>query len=198
MVEVEVRDRDRVEVGPPARDPERRQHAGAAVEQQPARPFDEVTGLGAARVRPGGRRADDGDLHARMLAGRVALTVSEASRAGRSRPRPRGWRRGASRASGSWSRRTCRDRPGSCRSEGTRGGPRRTRAPARRRRIVLSSLTAVPCTFPRFVTIEKGALPMFGGDWSWKVSVRVTAPRCFGSAYTRTCATPGGRIQPSL
>src|SRR5262249_45363498 len=75
VVEVEVRDRDRVEVGPPARNAKRREDAGAAVEQEPSRALDQVAGLGAAGVRPRGRGADDGDLHGRMLAGREAFVA---------------------------------------------------------------------------------------------------------------------------
>src|SRR5262249_20342302 len=65
VVEVPVRDDDRVDVGPAA--VERAQageHAGAAIEQEPAvAVLDEVAGLRPAGVRPGGRRANDDQAH---------------------------------------------------------------------------------------------------------------------------------------
>src|SRR6185437_5377538 len=64
VVEVEVGDDDRVELRPRLEPAQPRQHSGAAVEQEPAAVlFDEVSGLGAARVGPGGRAADDVDAH---------------------------------------------------------------------------------------------------------------------------------------
>ena len=64
VVEMEVGDDDRVELRPRLEPPQARQNAGAAVEQEPAAVlFDEVSGLGAARVGPGGRAADDVDAH---------------------------------------------------------------------------------------------------------------------------------------
>jgi hypothetical protein len=68
VVEVEVRDRDRVESGPcfPLAQPAK--HAGAAIEQQPlAARRHEVPGVCAAGVRPGRGRPDDGEAHLPIL-----------------------------------------------------------------------------------------------------------------------------------
>ncbi len=55
VVEVEVRDDDGVEPRPPFGLPQAREHSGPAVEEDAcAAGLDEVAGLGAARVRPGG------------------------------------------------------------------------------------------------------------------------------------------------
>ena len=69
MVEVKVRDDDRVQSRPGLEPPQSWQHAGPAVEQEPpAVLLDEVPRLGAPRVGPRGRAADDVDLHAPILA----------------------------------------------------------------------------------------------------------------------------------
>ena len=66
MVEVEVRDRDRINAQAIlAQTPE---HARPAVEEQRVCTLDEVAGLRAARVRPRQRRADDGQAHVHILA----------------------------------------------------------------------------------------------------------------------------------
>ncbi len=55
VVEVKVRDRDRVDDRPPLRRTQARQHSRPAVEQQPPPgALDEVAGLSAAGVRPRG------------------------------------------------------------------------------------------------------------------------------------------------
>ena len=55
MVEMEVRDHDGVDVGPPAVDrAQAGEHAWAAVEEEPAFALDEVAGLRSTRVGPGG------------------------------------------------------------------------------------------------------------------------------------------------
>ena len=64
VVEMEVRDDDRVQSWPRLEPPQPRQNARAAVEQEPpAVLLDEIARLGAARVGPGGRAADDVDAH---------------------------------------------------------------------------------------------------------------------------------------
>src|SRR5213076_534194 len=63
VVEVEVRDRDRVEPRPPFPGPQLREDTGTAVEEEPSRSLDEVAGLLSARVRPRRRAPDDGQLH---------------------------------------------------------------------------------------------------------------------------------------
>ena len=63
VVEVEVRDRDRVEPRPSFPGPQLREDAGTAVEEKPSRSLDEVAGLLSARVRPRRRAPDDGQLH---------------------------------------------------------------------------------------------------------------------------------------
>ena len=73
MVEVEVRDRDRVHLEAVLR-AEPPDHARAAVEEQPPRAFHEVARLGAAGVRPGRRRADDVKSHAHILSAARALS----------------------------------------------------------------------------------------------------------------------------
>jgi hypothetical protein len=67
VVEVEVRDRDRVDARPRLPLPEARQDARAAVEQEASRTLDKVPGLSAAGVRPGRRAADDRELHGANL-----------------------------------------------------------------------------------------------------------------------------------
>ena len=67
VVEVPVRDGDRVQRGPGLPLAQLREHAGAAVQQQPSRALEQVAGLRAARVRPGRGAADDGQFHARIL-----------------------------------------------------------------------------------------------------------------------------------
>jgi methylmalonyl-CoA mutase, C-terminal domain len=67
VIEVPVRDRDRVEPRPRLALAELREHARAAVEQQPSRPLEQVARLGAAGIRPRRRAADDGEFHAHIL-----------------------------------------------------------------------------------------------------------------------------------
>src|SRR5438034_917688 len=55
VIEVEMGDHDRVDLRPALLLPEPRQHSGPAIEEQPARSFDEVARLRAARIGPGGR-----------------------------------------------------------------------------------------------------------------------------------------------
>ena len=68
VVEMEMRDHDRLDASA----------SSSTVRRRPSTPgpqsrstvpgaVDEVAGVGAARVRPGGRAADDGQIHARML-----------------------------------------------------------------------------------------------------------------------------------
>ena len=66
MIQMEVGDRDRVDGRPGLALAQLREDTGPAVEQQPA--LHEVAGTGAARVRPGRRRADDVELHRHILA----------------------------------------------------------------------------------------------------------------------------------
>ena len=68
MVEMEVGDHDRVDRRPVLGLAETWQHARTAVEQQPARAFDQVPGVCAAGVRPGWRATDDRQSHAPILA----------------------------------------------------------------------------------------------------------------------------------
>ena len=75
VVEVEVRDHDRVDPRPRLGLAQARQDAGAAVEQQPARALDQVAGMGAAGVRPGRGAADDGQLHRHILADAMARKI---------------------------------------------------------------------------------------------------------------------------
>jgi methylmalonyl-CoA mutase C-terminal domain/subunit len=75
VVEVEVRNHDRVDPWPFLGLAQAGQHAGAAVEQQPPRPFDEVAGVGAAGVRPGRRAPDDFQPHRHILADAVARKI---------------------------------------------------------------------------------------------------------------------------
>jgi methylmalonyl-CoA mutase C-terminal domain/subunit len=65
VVEVPVRDRNRVDLRAVLSEPA--EHAGTAVEQKLPRSFEQVTGLGASGVGPGGRRTDDGQLHELIL-----------------------------------------------------------------------------------------------------------------------------------
>ena len=70
MVEMEVRDRDRVEVRPDVALPQPRENAGPTVDEQSAAVvLDEVSGMGATGVGPGGGAADDGEFHRRILPG---------------------------------------------------------------------------------------------------------------------------------
>ncbi len=69
MVEMPVRDRDRVDARPVLPLAQPREHAGPAIEQQaPSRVLDEIARLRAARVRPGGRAPHDSELHLPILA----------------------------------------------------------------------------------------------------------------------------------
>jgi methylmalonyl-CoA mutase, C-terminal domain len=67
VVEVPVRDRDRVQTRPALALPQLREDAGTAVKKEPAWPFEQVPGLGAAGVRPRRRAADYGQFHAHIL-----------------------------------------------------------------------------------------------------------------------------------
>jgi hypothetical protein len=65
VVEVEMRDRDRLDRRPRFQLAQFREDAGAAIEEEPA--LDEVPGTGPAGVRPGGGGADDPETHRRIL-----------------------------------------------------------------------------------------------------------------------------------
>ena len=68
VVEVEMRERDRLDPGPAAVErAQAGQHTGPAVEEEPALALDEIARLRAAGIRPGGRAADDGEPHRRIL-----------------------------------------------------------------------------------------------------------------------------------
>ena len=68
VVEMEVRDRDRVHVRPRLTLAQPGEDTGPAVEQKPPPPcLHEVARVGAAGVRPGRRRADDRQPHAHIL-----------------------------------------------------------------------------------------------------------------------------------
>src|SRR5207302_7604266 len=78
VVEVEVRDDDRVESRPRLLPPQAGQHARAAVEQKPpAVLLDEIARLGAARIRPGRRAAHYVNLHPLILAARVRFRTGK-------------------------------------------------------------------------------------------------------------------------
>jgi hypothetical protein len=68
VVEVEVRDHDGVDMGPAFLLAQAWQNARTAVQQDPPRPLDEVPGLRAAWVGPGGRATDDRQLHSLSVA----------------------------------------------------------------------------------------------------------------------------------
>ncbi len=79
VVEVEVRDDDRVESGPRLLPPQAGQHARAAVEQKPPSVLlDEIARLGAARIGPGRRTADDVDSHVPILSATHGCSHEEA------------------------------------------------------------------------------------------------------------------------
>jgi methylmalonyl-CoA mutase C-terminal domain/subunit len=64
VVEVPVRQRDRVDLRPRPALAQARENAGPAVEQQPAAAaLDEVSRLGSARVRPRGRTTNDREFY---------------------------------------------------------------------------------------------------------------------------------------
>jgi len=68
VVEMEVRDGDRVDPRPPVVDrAQAGEHTRPAVEQELALTLHEVARLCAACVRPGGRATDDGEPHRRIL-----------------------------------------------------------------------------------------------------------------------------------
>ena len=68
VVEVEVRDRDRVDLGPLLRLAQPAEDARPAVEEDPAAVgLEHVARVRAAGVRPGRRRADDGQAHRGIL-----------------------------------------------------------------------------------------------------------------------------------
>ena len=80
VVEVEVRDHDRVDARPRLEPAQARQHSRPAVEQEPpAVLLDEVARLGAARVGPGGRAADYVDAHGPILAATGLCSHGEAA-----------------------------------------------------------------------------------------------------------------------
>src|SRR5205809_2010943 len=69
VVEVPVRDRDRVELGPGLALAETSEHARSAVQQDaPAVALQEVPGLGSARVRPGWGTPSYDEFHASIIA----------------------------------------------------------------------------------------------------------------------------------
>ena len=102
VVEMPVGDDDPVHPRPaPVALAELAENTRSAVEEQPPGAVDQVPGVGPARVRPGGRAADDGQSHAPILPPRGAEDSSGDREAGprRSRPgredhRPRPSRRG--------------------------------------------------------------------------------------------------------
>jgi methylmalonyl-CoA mutase C-terminal domain/subunit len=59
---VEVRDRDRVDPRPTLLLAQAREHTWAAIQEQPARPLEQVAGLRPAGIGPGGRAAHDVQL----------------------------------------------------------------------------------------------------------------------------------------
>jgi len=68
VVEVPVRDRDRVDLGPEALLSETTEHARPAVQEDAASVgIEHVPGVCAPRVRPGGGGADDGQAHRGIL-----------------------------------------------------------------------------------------------------------------------------------
>ena len=68
VVEVEMRNSDRVDCGPRLRLAESPEHARPAVEQETAPvALDDVPGVGASRVRPGRGRPDDDEAHVPIL-----------------------------------------------------------------------------------------------------------------------------------
>ena len=68
VVEVKVRDRDRVDGRPRLAFAQPTEHAGAAVEEEAlAFRLDDVAGVRAARVRPGRGRPDDDEAHVPIL-----------------------------------------------------------------------------------------------------------------------------------
>ena len=83
VIEVEVADDDRVDARPAVGGvqlPQPRQDARTAVEQQSPRALDQIAGLSAAGVRPGGRRAHDGQFHIPILpevAGKIRVVIAK-------------------------------------------------------------------------------------------------------------------------
>src|SRR5205085_9374712 len=63
VVEVEVRDRDRVHLRPGLALAQAGEDAGPAVEEEPPSTLHEVPRLRPAGIGPGGRAADDGQPH---------------------------------------------------------------------------------------------------------------------------------------
>ena len=78
VIEVEVGERDRVEERPrlPAAQPG--EHTRAAVEQETPASLDEVPGLRSSGIGPGGRAADDRELHGPYRVGNRASVVRRA------------------------------------------------------------------------------------------------------------------------
>src|SRR5438445_3396093 len=68
VIEVKVRDHDRVDLRPAVPRAQPREHARTAVEQNGSRSVDEVAGLRAPGVRPGRGAAHDCELHPHILA----------------------------------------------------------------------------------------------------------------------------------
>ena len=66
-------DRDGVEARPAFPLSQPREHARPAVEKQPPAPFDDVARLGAVRVVPRGRAANDDEFHGPILYGQADL-----------------------------------------------------------------------------------------------------------------------------
>ena len=80
VVEVEMGDHDRVRRGPRRGLAQAAEHTGPAVEQGRALiALDEIARLGAARIRPGGRATDDGELQAGKFAGWAQPTRADVS-----------------------------------------------------------------------------------------------------------------------
>src|SRR5205085_10415775 len=63
VVEMEVRDRDRVHLRPGLALPQAGEDAGPAVEEEPPATLHEIPRLRPAGIGPGGRAADDGQPH---------------------------------------------------------------------------------------------------------------------------------------
>jgi hypothetical protein len=63
VIKMEVRDDDRVDARPAFLLAQARQDAWTAIEQRATRALDEISGLRAARIRPGRGATDDRQLH---------------------------------------------------------------------------------------------------------------------------------------
>ena len=133
VIEVEMRDHDRLDASASRRPLRRRPSTpGPQSSSTAPAPCDEVAGVRAARVRPGGRAAHDGQLHAGMLSSSWCsmLGICQTPRSACSstvaallRPQRQGARRDRDPAAGA-------DVPG--RERGRDGGPGRRRLLHRR------------------------------------------------------------------